>query len=203
MTTTTQRKPKDLKRLVTRVLVTLLYPSLVFLPFIPELYLPIESVFRRHMLRIATCVTLLTLATKLLKDLRFHAICSFVEVVALLGTLFFPPADSPGSDAPFLHTYSPFAPEDSYEPYMWLNAWIGYPGDGWLLSMVSLGVAYVVHVLWRLAIHEEVSYPVVRLPALMKARRGKRKPPASLQVPPISAKVPLLSHLRAEEVKKV
>lgn len=188
MTATPQRKPKNLKRVLLRVFVTLLYPSLIFLPFVPEAYLPIESAFRRHMLRLATCFTLMTLATKCLKDLRSKAVCTTVEVIAVLGTLFFPPAND--SDVSFIQTNSPFA-ESSYEPYMTLNAWMGYPGDGWLLSMVSLLLAYAVHVLWRIAIREEASFPVVRLPAWVKARRGKKSPAASLQLsPPTKARVP-------------
>jgi len=178
MPATSQHKPKDLKRVCLRVFVTLLSPSLIVLPFIPEFYLPIESAFWRHMIRIVTCFTLMTLASKFFGNLRYKAICTTVEVVAILGTLFFPP-----SDAPFNQTNSPI-PESSYEPYMALNAWVGYQGDGWFLSMVALGLAYAVHVLWRIAIREEVSFPVVCLPAWVKARRGNKKSAGPIQLCP-------------------
>ncbi|KAF8077640.1 hypothetical protein FPV67DRAFT_5497 [Lyophyllum atratum] len=165
MAATPQRKPRAL----IRILLTLLYPSLIFLPFIPEAYVPIESPVQRYTLRIATCFVLMTLASKTSRHIPYRAISTTVEVVALLGVLFLPP-----SDAPFNETAFPPS-EERFEPYMMLNEWIGSPGDGWVLSMVSSMLAYVVHVVWRVVIREKASYPGVRWVAYpFKARDGKK-----------------------------
>ncbi|KAF5386623.1 hypothetical protein D9615_001548 [Tricholomella constricta] len=152
------------QRLSKKVFITIFYPSLIFLPFLPEIYTPIESPFWQHMLRLATCFTLMTLCSKILHNPRFQIVSTVVETIALLGALFMPPND-PAFEA------NPFGNPDNipYEPYMVLDEWVGSPGNGWALSILARFIAYVVQVSWRIIMREQVTFPVL---VLIRKRLG-------------------------------
>ncbi|KAG5637936.1 hypothetical protein H0H81_002530 [Sphagnurus paluster] len=142
---------QNITTILAETLFTLLYACIIPLPFLLESRLPpviSASASTRHALRVLACLSLIALGTKYLSTRRFRIPVDIIETLALLGALWMPPYD-PVLE-PIAHTNSDTGEtaDEPYEPYMALNRWVGSPGNGWVLSLLALVVAFAVQVLW-------------------------------------------------------
>ncbi|KAG5644230.1 hypothetical protein DXG03_008825 [Asterophora parasitica] len=82
------------------------------------------------------------------------------------------PYDPVFSENPFGHF-----DKKPYEPYMMLDELVGSPGNGLSLSFLALFISYLVQLMWRVVMREEITFPILAWiwnRALRKIKRSFR-----------------------------